>query len=112
MPTRLSTQNQCQTTQVFTLADGSEMALVVRPPTYREVLHERSLVFMGLSAQVRYRIETVLTGWKDVLDEEDKPIEFSLDRFAELCRQHADLYMKAADIVSRFFFMDGAEQKN
>lgn len=112
MPTQLTRHNRVQTTHEFTLNDGSELALIVRPPTYGEILHERSLMFEGLSSQVRFRLETILIGWKGVVGEDEKPVDWSIENFAALCQLHPDLYIKAAEIVSKYFFTERAAEKN
>ncbi len=86
------------------LVDGSSLELIVQPPTYAQVLQERSLVLDGIADQILFRLKTSLVGWLGVTDESGDEVKFTPERFGEMCRQKPDLFLKASDVVTPYFY--------
>lgn len=76
-------------TPIEVKVDDGSFKLLVRQPSYKELLHLLGLSMQNKNEEFNLAATNLIVGWEDLLDEEGKAIPFSRETLEILLENHA-----------------------
>lgn len=102
MPVKLDLSTNAKTEARFhpiVLSEEVNFDFQIRPPNFGELVADAERPFGFLQK----RIDACLVGWRHVVDDDGKPIDFTSDNFKALCVQYPAALQMLAVTLGTFY---------